>query len=64
MAADWASLTSPSRPIRAELASQVPLRPRIGADASSERNRISKRKRIEIAALAARNFILLGDPDS
>jgi hypothetical protein len=54
MAADWGESDVASRPTRAEtraeLASQVPLRPRVGADASSERNRISKRKRIESAS--------------
>ena len=44
----------------AELASQAPRHSNVGREATHDSNR--KRKRIEIAALDARNFILLGDP--
>ena len=44
----------------AELASQAPRHSNVGRGATQDSNR--KRKRIEIAALDARNFILLGDP--
>ncbi len=48
----------------AELASQVPRQPDVGAEPVSKTSSIFKRRRIEIAALDARNLILLGDPAS